>query len=228
MRGLYSVGVSTILLLSVFLLSLVQGPLLLSSEKMKERIIGQEVLYLPQVTAFAPLSLGYRNVLSDVFWFTTINYFGAHLNSDRNYKWLAHRCHLVTELKPKAFDVYSFCALMLAWEQNDPKAAINLLNRATDNFPDNWEFYYYRGFYYLYFLKDELNAKNDFLSASKLPGVPELVVALAARKTLDLENEQQAESILSEILNNNRDPIVKDVIERKLKEYRKKNRHHEQ
>lgn len=222
MRTLYSIGVSTIFIFCVFLLFLVQGPLLLASEKAKERIEGQEVLYLPQVTAFAPLSLGYRNVLSDMFWFTTINYFGAHLNSDRNYRWLSHRCQLVTELKPKAYEVYSFCSLMLAWEQNDPGAAINMLSRAIANFPDTWEFYYYRGFYYLYFLKDELNARNDFLYASKLPQVPQLVVALAARKTLDLDNQEQAESILSEILESNKDPMVKDVIERKLREYRNK------
>jgi len=128
----------------------------------------------------------------------------------------------VTELKPKAYEVYSFCSLMLAWEQNDPGAAINMLSRAIANFPDTWEFYYYRGFYYLYFLKDELNARNDFLYASKLPQVPQLVVALAARKTLDLDNQEQAESILSEILESNKDPMVKDVIERKLREYRNK------
>jgi len=222
MRRYYFLGVSTFLLFCISLLCMVQGPLLLAAEKAKKQIEGKEVLYLPQATAFAPLSLGYKNLLSDVFWFSTINYFGVHLNSDRDYRWLAHRCQLVTELKPKAFEVYSFCALMLAWEQNDARGAISLLNRAIENFPEKWEFYYYRGFYYLYFLKDALNARNDFLQASKLPEVPELVVALAARKTLDLENPEQAESILSEILKTNRDPIVKNVIERKLREYRRK------
>jgi tetratricopeptide (TPR) repeat protein len=227
MRNFYSFGVSATLVSCVFLIFVVQGPFLLASEKAKADIEGQEVLYLPQVKAFAPLSLGYKNVLSDTFWFTTINYFGAHLHSDRNYRWLSHRCQLVTELNPRAFEVYSFCALMLAWEQNDPPAAINILNRAIDNFPGSWEFYYYRGFYYLYFLKDELKARNDFLQASKLPEVPELVVALAARKTLDLDDPQDAHGILSEILKNNNDPVVKEVIERKLSEYNKKNLRHD-
>jgi hypothetical protein len=226
MRSFYSFGISAILLICVLLISVVQGPFLLAAEKAKARIEGQEVQYLPKVTALVPLSLGYRNVLSDMFWFTTINYFGAHLHSDRNYRWLYHRCQLVTELKPRAYDVYSFCALMLAWEHNDPQSAINILNRAVENFPDSWEFYYYRGFYYLYFLKDELNARNDFLQSSKSPEVPGFVVSLAARKTLDLNDQDEATSIFSEVLKNNYDPMVKEVIERKLREYNK-NLHHE-
>ena len=219
MRNFYPISVGLSVILCISLISMVQDLFLSASHKIKSRIEGQEVLYLPKVKAFAPLSLGYKNMLSDTFWFSTINYFGKHHHSDRNYRWLAHRCELVLELNPRFFEAYKFCALMLAWEQNDPSSAITILNKAIESYPENWEFYYYRGFFYLYFLKEEFKARDDLVHASKLPGVPVAVVSLAARQTLNINDPQNARDILLEVLSTNNDPIVREVINGKLNEY---------
>jgi hypothetical protein len=189
------------------------------SDNYHRQIIEREVLYLSKLSVLSSLSLGYKNLLSDMLWLSTINYFGKHYRTDQDYRWLAHRCNLVTELNPKAYSAYTFCALMLAWENGDASSAYKLLSQAIENYPARWEPYYYRGFIALFFFKNERSAQHDFLKASSLPGVHKSVVALAARKVLDLENKDNAREILMQMLQNTESGIARDVIRNKLKEY---------
>src|SRR5204863_759985 len=68
----------------------------------KENSHYEEILYVPNGTGLRFMSFGYTNILANLLWFNTINYFGKHYRADRNYKWLGHMCGLVTELDPHA------------------------------------------------------------------------------------------------------------------------------
>lgn len=142
----------------------------------------KEVLYLPNGDGLEFLSLGYRNLLSDVLWFNTINYFGKHFKSDQDYQWLSHMCRLVTRLDPDAHYAFEFCSTMLGWEANMPEASIEILNTAIKHHPDNWLYYYLRGFNYFYFLNETEKAQEDFVRAAKYPEAPVVVERLAAKK----------------------------------------------
>jgi hypothetical protein len=178
----------------------------------------QEVLYLPAKEALIPLSLKYQNVLGHYFWFSTVNYFGKHYRTDQDYRWLSHRCDLVTELNPKSYQVYQFCFLMLTWEQNAPERGVEILNKAIAVFPEKWELYYYRGFSHMFFLKDEIRARDDLLKAATLPGVHPSVVSLAAKKTfLTTGSTQEAKELLEGMLKGTVDPLTRDAIIDKIK-----------
>jgi len=144
----------------------------------------REALYLPNGQALELLSLGYKNALSDYFWFKTINYFGKHFSSDRGYRWLSHMCNLVVDLDPSKIFAFEFCGNMLAWEASRPEEAVGILDKAVSSHPNNWKFLYMRGFMQMFFLKNELAAQKDLAQAAKLPDAPPIAARLAAKKML--------------------------------------------
>jgi tetratricopeptide (TPR) repeat protein len=181
-----------------------------------------ELLFLPQQSAVEFVSFGYKHALSHFLWFVAINYFGKHYEGDRNYRWLYHMCDLVTKLNPHNADAFEFCGTMLAWEYSHPEESIAILSSAIQAQPKNWKFYYFRGFTYLYFLKDDVKASQDFVAASKLPNVHPIVVSLAAMKLSQTNGPQEAIQHLRDVLETSDDPFFKRVINAKILELQKK------
>jgi len=179
----------------------------------------REVLYLPSGTALDLITLGYRNLAADIIWFNTIDYFGRHYQTDRNYHWLGHMCGLVTDLNPRARDVFEFCGLMLAWEAEAAQEAVDLMTKAIEAEPDYWRYQYMRGFTYMYFLEDAERARDDFTSASKTPEAPDFLARLAARK-MALSDPLSAIEFLESALQNTTDPAQRGPLENRLREMR--------
>ncbi len=177
-----------------------------------------EALYLPNENAVKFISFRYEKVLANYLWFRTINYFGKHYASDQHYQWLYHMCDLVTTLDPRARHVYEFCGSMLAWEVNAPAEARTLLTKAVEHDPDYWKFPYLRGFVSLYFLNDPESAKDDFMRASKLPGVHPMVVGLAAKTVALQDDPGQAIAFLENILKTTDDQFARKVLIDRLRE----------
>lgn len=178
----------------------------------------QEVLYLPNGTALQFLSFGYQNALAQFLWFKTINYFGKHYRTDRNYQWLEHMCTLVCELNPAMLHTYQFCATMLAWETGNVEASNRLLTRAIEEHPQDWLFWYLRGFNYAFFLRDEAKAKDDFVAASTRPGAHPAVIRLAGKKILNLSSPEEAIRFLSEMIESTHDPKAREALSTRMKE----------
>ncbi len=176
-----------------------------------------EVLYLPDGTALQTVSFGFDNFVADILWFNTISYFGKHFKSDRNYEWLNHMCHLVTDLDPRAYYVFEFCGTMLAWEANEPKKAYQILTKAMEAEPDRWNYPYLRGFTSMYFLEDPEAAREDFVRAAALPNAEPFVARLAAQEMV-LSDPDDAVRFLSEMIENAQDPSQRAVLEDKLRE----------
>ena len=186
-----------------------------------------EALYLPSGEGLGILSVGYRNALSHLLWFRTISYFGKQFKGDRNYQWLAHMCDLVTTLNPGARHVFEFGAMMLAWEVNQPKRSIALLDKAIAAEPDYWRYYYLRGFTRYYFLDDPAGASVDFARSAKCPEAPAFVASLAARKMVQAgEDPESAIQFLVEMINNSSDATVRAALEKKLRKLKKKLNQH--
>lgn len=192
----------------------VEGMVLAHGERNEKQ---KEVLYLPNGDGLEFLSFGYRNLLSDVLWFNTINYFGKHFKSDGNYTWLSHMCQLVTQLDPDAHYAYQFCSTMLGWEAGMPEASIEILNRAISNHPDNWLYYYLRGFNYFYFLDNEDKAQLDFTKAATYPEAPVVVERLAAKK-MAMSDPNMAIEFLVDRLKMASDASERRALEGRLKE----------
>lgn len=181
----------------------------------------REILLMPNGKAVQFMSFGYSNLFGDLLWFKTISYFGKHYKGDRSYPWLYHMCDLVTSLNPHASWAYEFCGMMLPWEGGEFEKGIKILTKAIDHDPTNWKYPYLRGFLYLYFLKNEVLAKEDFVRSSRLPGVHPVVVRIAAKKMSLLDDPETATEFLNDILEGTNDPSARKAIQDRIDEIKR-------
>lgn len=177
-----------------------------------------EEQYIPSGKGLEIFSIGYLNALSDLLWFKTINYFGKHFRSEKNYQWLKSYLKLVIQLNPKASHVYEFGATMLAWEAEDPSGAIEILNSAITEFPNDWYFYHLRGFTKLYFLHDFHGAKEDYVLAASKPNVHSAIKELADKDFSNISEKFMAIGVLRTMIATSPDPTTKVILEKKLED----------
>lgn len=177
-----------------------------------------ELVYLPDAQRLRPLALGYDNVLADLVWFRTIDYFGTHYSSDRAYPWLEAMCDLVTDLDPRAKHVYRFAALILPWEAHAPDAAIRLLKKGTRALPDAWILYYHLGILH-YLFKADYDAAAAYLTrAAQKSGAPGFVARFAAILQTKRQGPQTTVAILEQMRDQATSKETREVIERSLRD----------
>lgn len=152
----------------------------------------QDLLYFPNGQALRLVSFGFHNALSDLLWFQTVNYFGKHYRTDKNYYWLNHMCEMVTDLDPFHMDIYEICAMLIAWENNKPERAAQLITKAINVKPEYWRNYYLRAMNAIIFKLGIEKARDDFVHASQLPDCPVFIKELASRKISELQTPEEA------------------------------------
>ena len=214
-----SLTLASVAVLSVSSPQLAQSKRELPREILEER----EALMLPRGELLHLFSFGYRLVAADILWFNTINYFGKHFRTDKNYRWLFHMCDLVTTLNPRARHVYTFGATMLSWEGSAAAEATRLLTKAIEHFPKDWELYYLRGFTEMYFLQNTSRAHEDFVVAAKLPGAHVVVQRLAAKKLSELSGPAEAARFLEDLIQGTEDPVARAALSARLRELQDRN-----
>lgn len=173
-------------------------------------------LYLPEIKTVRLVTLGFDPFLSDVLWFSTINYFGKQFRGDGDYEWLKERCDLVLKLQPMAAVRYDFCATLLAWVVKDVGASNDILDQAINAFPDSWRFYYLRGFNYWYFQGKEKEGAEQLTKASELPDAPAMLPSLAAR--LLHSDPVAAVQFLRDTLKRTTDNSAREALTKRLKQ----------
>jgi len=177
-----------------------------------------ELVYLPDASRLRPLALGYDNVLADVVWFRTIDYFGAHYASDKAYPWLAAMCDLVTDLDPRATHVYQFAAVILPWEAHEPDAAIRLLEKGTRKLTRWWRLYYHLGVIHYLFKADQDAAAAYLSRAAAQPGAPPFVARFAAILQTKRQGPQTTIAMLEQMRDQATSKETREVIERSLRD----------
>ena len=175
--------------LCVLLLGIVAAASLLQAiERARPQVAAEEESpWLPPAGAVRPLFLGYNALAADLFWIRTIQYFGAHIQSDRRYPHLYRLVDLTTSLDPLFIDAYQLGGLFLSLARAYPQA-IAIYRKGIEHNPDQWELPYDLGRMYFLDLGDIPTALEWFERANNLPGhahyVPRLVARLRARAGL--------------------------------------------
>lgn len=173
-------------------------------------------IFLPKKEAVKAITLGYENLFANIYWFSTINYFGEKFLSKESMPWFKHRCDLVTDLDPKAKHVFEFCGTLLSWIAKDPKGSSEILSKGILANPEFWRYYYLRGFNNWYFLNDLNQARKDFEKASTLPDAPSFLVSLASRLMVKEGEEETAIAFLKSSYVRTSDFNAKQAIAEKL------------
>lgn len=138
------------------------------------------LLYLPSGKYLKVASLGFGDILADVIYLWSIQYYGNYAIQDR-YTYLEKiYTEVITELDPHYIDPYLIGSLIMTAEARQPEMALRLLDKGFERNPGQWILAFEAGFICYDNLRDYRRAAAYFEKALKIPGVHPLVRRLYA------------------------------------------------
>lgn len=152
-----------------------------------------EMMYFPNAAVTKAAAFGYDNLAGDWIWLQTVQYYGQHTLTDRQYQYLGHMFGVLSVLAPKFKVAYNFGALLLAHDAADVPAADQLMKKGMENNPEDWTIPFFRGFVHFVFSRNYREAGRWFTVSSRQPQAPEMpgrFAAFAMRKGKDLETSR--------------------------------------
>lgn len=137
----------------------------------------EESLYLSSST-LKKLSLGYYELLADVYWLRALQYFGSRELDQQNPELLYHYFDIITDLDPKFVNAYRYGGTFLAepppFGLGEVRKGIELFDKGRANNPGNYRLPLEEAFIYYFYPKDYEKAAQLFREASEKPGVSPL------------------------------------------------------
>ena len=176
-------------------LYLVVAPLIPLSQVRVDQGLGEfraqeEILYVWSGSHLKRLAAGFEDVMADVYWLRTIQYFGgrrAHAREKR-FDLLEPLTDITTTLDPRLEIAYRYGAIFLSESfpvgAGRPEAGMALLRRGAPEVVEGWRLRQLEGYYAFLFLKDARRASDILLEASKMPGAASWLESLAAELLL--------------------------------------------
>lgn len=132
-------------------------------------------------------SLGFPNLVADIYWIRAVVYYGGKRRSpekNRDFGLLDPLLTFVTTLDPQFKVAYRFGAIFLTEAYPNgpgrPDRAIALLQRGLEASPSTWEYSHDIGFVYYWWLEDYKAAAQWFELSARQPGAPVWLKPLAA------------------------------------------------
>lgn len=131
-------------------------------------------------SALKKISLGYEQILSDIYWLRAIQYFGNPdiQFSDKDPEVLYQYFDVITDLDPKFVNAYRFGGTFLAEPipigLGNFEKGIELYNKGRRNNPDNFRLPLEEAFLYYVYKKDYRKAAELFREAADKPGLSDL------------------------------------------------------
>jgi tetratricopeptide (TPR) repeat protein len=156
---------------------------------------------LPSGKTLQVLSFGYRNLVADMLFIWSIQFYSTY-NLTNRYEYLEHVFNVITDLTPKYKEPYVVGSWIMALELGDIKMAIRLLEKGSRNMPEEWFFDYECGFYAYKELKDYKLAEKYFTRASSKPNAPSHVKRRQAHTIYMQDNLESAYKLWKNILDN--------------------------
>ncbi len=170
---------------------------------------------LPRAGVLRPLLLGFHPLAADLYWLRTIQYFGAHMQTDRQFPHLYGLVDLATSLDPHFVEAYQLGGLFLSFGWQFPEAIASYEKGIAAN-PGRWELPHDLGRLYFLDLKDYQRALHWWEVANRLPNRPQYIPRLIARlyaKTGSLETALELWTAMYERTDNE---WVKDTARREI------------
>jgi hypothetical protein len=148
--------------------------------------VQEESLYLwsgGQVKTMAP---GFENLLADLYWLRTVQYFGGQrvYAKDKKFELLEPLIEITTTLDPRLEIAYRYGAIFLSEPvpvgAGRPSEGVAFLERGMKNLPRSWRLRQDLGFYTHIFLHDSVRAAQILHEAMQVPGAPYWLETLGA------------------------------------------------
>lgn len=165
----------------------------------------REVLYLWSGEQIRRLTPGFENLMADVYWLRTVQYFGGEraFSAEKRFDLLAPLIDITTTLDPRLEIGYRYGATFLAEPSpmgaDRPQEAIKLLRRGVARNPRNWRLAQDLGLFYSFFTNDPVAASQVLLDAAKIPGAPPFLASLAGQVLIKGGERQSAKLLWQQI-----------------------------
>lgn len=134
-------------------------------------------LYLSS-SSLRKVSLGYNELMADIYWLRALQYFGSKKPKEQNPELLYHYFDIITDLDPKFVNAYRYGGTFLAepppFGLGDTKKGIELFDKGRKNNPGDYKLPLEEAFVYYFYPKDYEKAAELFREASEKPGVSPL------------------------------------------------------
>lgn len=146
----------------------------------------QEVLYVWSGEHIRKLSPGFENLMADIYWLRTVQYFGGvrAFSREKRFELLEPLANITISLDPRFEMAYRYGAVFLCepWPigAGNPRAGVALLERGVRTMPGSWRLRQDLGFFLFFFLGDAQRASEVLLDAARIPGAPFFLETLAA------------------------------------------------
>ncbi len=160
------------------------------------------------------LSLGYSDMLADLYWMRAIQYYGRQKQAGTGFADLAPLLETAAELDHRFSIVYRYGAVFLSEQSpvgaGKPQLGLALLARGADRNPLDWRLRQEEGLFTFFYLNDPLRGSEILLRASKIPEAPGWMSALAAQ-VLSKGGELEAALSMWSIIHEQSEPgILRD------------------
>ncbi len=140
----------------------------------------RDSLYLPSGENIHLLSVGYDMFMADFLWLRSIQAFGGHWETDRNYRPLFHLFDVITDLDAHFIEAYTFGNLVIGDEGGNQELGLKLINKGILKNPRKYKLPYWAGYVAYWTMNNPVLAKYYYGRAVKCPDAPGFVRRLLA------------------------------------------------
>lgn len=146
----------------------------------------EEILYLWSGQDVRRLFPGLENLMADVYWLRTVQYFGGQraFGREKKFEVLEPLIDITVTLDPRFEIAYRYGATFLSepWPvgADRPEAGVRILERGASANPRSWFILQNLGFFTYFHLGDARRAAEVLLEAARLPGAPFWLETMAA------------------------------------------------
>ena len=169
------------------------------------------LLYLPSGKYLRLVSLGFDELLSDLIYLWSIQYYSSY-HIENRYDYLERvYSGVISELDPRYLDPYLLGAMIMNVEARRPDMALRLLEKGIEKNPDVWLLSFEAGFLCYNDLKDYSLAARYFEQALRAPDVHPLVRRMYAEMYNRVGDKPTSLRLWSEILETSDDEYVRRV-----------------
>jgi hypothetical protein len=137
----------------------------------------EESLYLSS-SSLKKLSLGYNDLMADIYWLRALQYFGSTKLEEQNPELLYHYFDIITDLDPRFVNAYRYGGTFLAepppFGLGDVQKGTDLFDKGRKNNPGDYKLPLEEAFIYYFYPKDYERAAELFREASEKPGISPL------------------------------------------------------
>jgi hypothetical protein len=148
--------------------------------------VQDESLYLWSGRHVKRMAAGFENLMADVYWLRTVQYFGGHrlFASGKRFELLFPLIDVTTTLDPRLEIAYRYGAIFLC--EPPPIGAgriaegLAILERGAERLPLSWRLRQDAGYFRYLFLHDYEGASRVLDDAARIPGAPFWLKTMAA------------------------------------------------